>query len=93
MPPNHTTLVYQQLQSLKLGSRSITEYTTEFYQLVAWNDLAETKEQMVSRYIGGLHPQYQDTLNLFDLFTVAEAKQKALELEKQWKKKFSGGTN
>jgi hypothetical protein len=74
-----------------LGNRSITDYTTEFYQLIARNNLAETDEQLVSRYIGGLHQQFQDTLNLFDLFTVAEAKQKALQLEKQWKKKFSGG--
>lgn len=93
VPPNHTSLVYQQLQNLKLGNRSITDYTTEFYQLVARNDLAETEEQLVSRYIGGLHQQFQDTLNLFDLFTVAEAKQKALQLEKQWKKKFSSGFN
>lgn len=82
VPPNHTSLVYQQLQNLKLGNRSITEYTIEFYQLIARNDLAETDEQLVSQYIGGLHQQFQDTLNLCDLFTIAEAKQKALQLEK-----------
>ncbi|XP_076902401.1 uncharacterized protein LOC143557144 [Bidens hawaiensis] len=40
--------------NLKQGSRSVDEYTTEFYHLVTLNDFQETDEQLVSRYIGGL---------------------------------------
>jgi hypothetical protein len=36
----------------------------------------------VSQYIGGLQPQIQDTLNLFDPNTVSEAYQRALLIEK-----------
>ena len=52
---------------MRQGSRTVDDYTIEFHQLVSQNDLAETKEQLVSRYIEGLHPQIQDTLNLFDM--------------------------
>ena len=71
----------------------MTEYTTEFYHLIARCDLGETDEQLVSRYIGGLRTEFQDTLNLLDPFTVAEAQQRALQLEKQIARKTGrGGT-
>ena len=63
--------------------------TTEFHWLVARNDLIEIEEQQVSRYIGGLRSQLQDQLNLLDLYSVLEAHQQALQLEKQ----FSRRTN
>lgn len=47
------------------------------------NDLAETDEQLVSRYVGGLCEQFQFTLNMFKLYSVANAHQRALQLEKQ----------
>lgn len=93
LPPNYSRLIYQQLQNLKQGHRKVTEYTTEFYLLVARCDLGETDEQLVSRYIGGLRIEFQDTLNLLDPFTVAEAQQRALQLEKQITRKTNrGGT-
>ena len=54
LPHNYSRLMYQRLQNLRQSSRSVDDYTTEFHQLVARNDLAETDEQLVSRYVGGL---------------------------------------
>ncbi|KAH7849388.1 hypothetical protein Vadar_017129 [Vaccinium darrowii] len=71
------------------GAKTVEEYTTEFYQLLARNDLGETEEQLVSRYIGGLQATYQDTLNLFDPYSISEAYQKALQAEKQAKRRSS----
>ncbi|GJU23734.1 putative nucleotidyltransferase, ribonuclease H [Tanacetum coccineum] len=45
---------YQRLQNLKQGTKSVEDYTAEFYQLIARNDIQETEDQLVSYYIGGL---------------------------------------
>ena len=84
LPHNYAKLLYQQLQNLRHGNRSVDGYTTEFYWLVARNDLTETEEQQVSCYIGGLRSQFQDQLNLLDPYSVSEAHQQALQLEKQF---------
>jgi hypothetical protein len=67
--------------------RSVDDYTEEFYQLVAQNDLCETEEQMVAQYLGGLQQPLQDALNLHLLWTVSEAYQRALVAEKQQNKR------
>ncbi|KAF7135555.1 hypothetical protein RHSIM_Rhsim08G0252200 [Rhododendron simsii] len=83
LPHNYSRIMYQRLQSLRQNTRSVDDYTTEFYQLVTRNDLAETDEQLVSRYVGGLRPSFQLTLNMLDLYSVSDAHQRALQLEKQ----------
>ncbi|GJX88242.1 putative nucleotidyltransferase, ribonuclease H [Tanacetum coccineum] len=38
--------MYQWLQNLKQGSKSVEDYTTKFYQLIARNDIQETEYQL-----------------------------------------------
>ena len=83
LPYNYTRTVYQQFQNLRQGNRSVDEYTTDFYQLKNRIDLGESESHTVSRYIGGLKQALQDAINFYDPFTVSEAHQKALMLEKQ----------
>ena len=71
LPHNYIRTLYQQLHNLKQGTQSIDEYTREFYQLVARVDLADLEDQLVSRYIGGMRQQFQDTLNLFDPISIS----------------------
>ena len=47
------------------------DYTTEFYQLISRNEVNETENQLVARYIGGLRVQIQKTVNLFDPLLVS----------------------
>lgn len=90
IPHNYTRMMYQQLQNLRQGTKMIDEYTTKFYQLVSRNDLVETKDQLVCRYIRGLQEQYQDILNLFDPYSVSEAHQRKIQLEKRSKCRSGG---
>ncbi|XP_076914485.1 uncharacterized protein LOC143573508 [Bidens hawaiensis] len=83
LPHNFQRLMYLLLQNLTQGSRSVDDYTTEFYHLVARNDIQETDEQLLSRYVMGLRVQIMDSVNLFDVLKVAEAHQRALAFEKQ----------
>ena len=102
LPYNFQRLMYQRLQNLKQGSRTFDEYTTDFYQLVARNEIQEIEDQLVSRYIGGLRVQIQDTVNMFDPVSVSAAHQRALMVEKQVRRSggrggfgssFSGGSS
>lgn len=59
------------------------DYTEEFYQLITRNDLSEMEEQMVVWYLGGLRQALHDALSLHLLWTVSEAYQHAVAVEKQ----------
>ncbi|GKA88519.1 putative nucleotidyltransferase, ribonuclease H [Tanacetum coccineum] len=83
IPHNYQLQMYQRLQILKQGSKSVEDYTIKFYKLIARNDIQETEDQLVSRYIGGLRVQIMDSVNMFDPMTLSDAYQRALAFEKQ----------
>ncbi|KAF7145040.1 hypothetical protein RHSIM_Rhsim04G0049200 [Rhododendron simsii] len=83
LPHNYSRTLYQRLQNLWQNTRSVNDYTMEFYQLVARNDLAETNDQLISRYVGGLRQSFQYALNVLDLYSVSDTHQLAIQLEKQ----------
>jgi hypothetical protein len=60
----------------------VDEYTEEFYKYLTQVDLAETDDQLESRYIGGLRQNIRDPLNLFDPVNMSMAHQRAFSLEK-----------
>jgi hypothetical protein len=90
LPFNYTQTMYQQLQNLSQGLKTVDEYMEEFYKYLTRVELAETDDQLGSRYIKGLHQQIQDSLNLFDLVNVSAAHQRALLLEKNGGKGIHG---
>lgn len=78
LPYNYQSLMYQRLQNLRQGTKSVNDYADEFYQLIVRNDIMETEEQLTARFVGGLRMQIQDMVNMFDPRSVAEAHQKAI---------------
>ena len=44
LPYNFQRLMYQCLQNLRQNTKSVDEYTTEFYKLIARNELQETED-------------------------------------------------
>ncbi|GJS68491.1 hypothetical protein Tco_0683056 [Tanacetum coccineum] len=75
-------VVVEEMFEFKEGTKSIEDYTTEFYQLIARNDIQETDDQLVFGYISGLRDQIIDYVNMFDPVTLSDAYQSALAFEK-----------
>lgn len=69
------------LQNLKQGSRSLEEYAEEFSLLLIRTEIYDSEEQLVSRFIGGLQPQLQNSLAPFDPATITEAHHRVVSFE------------
>ncbi|XP_024016125.1 uncharacterized protein LOC112089288 [Eutrema salsugineum] len=81
LPYNFARTMYTRLQNLHQGTRSVDEYAADFFTLLARNNVNETEEQMVSRFMGGLKQQLQLQLLQFNPSSVSEAHQRALLIE------------
>ena len=63
------------------------EYGDRFYQLITRIDLTETEEQTVARFISGLKISIQDQLVFHTCWTLSQAYNRALMVEKQLARK------
>ncbi|KAJ4946663.1 hypothetical protein NE237_019505 [Protea cynaroides] len=79
-------LMYQRLHKLVQGTKSVAQYTDEFYKLLSRNSLKDTPEQLVARYLTGLKPSIQDTLLVHTFYSVSEAFVKAQLVEDSQKR-------
>ncbi|KAI0514129.1 hypothetical protein KFK09_010163 [Dendrobium nobile] len=83
LTPNYEHMLYMQYQHCMQGNRSINGYTEEFYRLSVRNNLNESENQLVARYVGGLKEAIQDKLELNTVWSLSQAVNYALKVEIQ----------
>lgn len=83
LPYNYERTLYNKLQNLRQGTRTVEEYASEFFFLMARMTAGETEKQRISRFIGGLRSQLQIALAQFNSTSVSEAYQRAISMELQ----------
>ncbi|XP_020679500.1 uncharacterized protein LOC110097468 [Dendrobium catenatum] len=88
LPTDFEQLLYLQYQQCRQGSRPVHEYTEEFYRLSARNNLLESENQLVARYIGGLKDSLQDKLELNSIWSLSQAVNFALKAENQLQRHY-----
>ncbi|XP_026416582.1 uncharacterized protein LOC113312021 [Papaver somniferum] len=70
------------LQHCRQGARLVEEYVAEFYNLLARNELHESEEQLVARFVEGLNTLIQQGM-VQSVFTMVDAIQQAIEIERR----------
>ncbi|XP_020887735.1 uncharacterized protein LOC110230088 [Arabidopsis lyrata subsp. lyrata] len=81
LPEDYEQILYKMYIDCIQGKRSVTEYTAEFLRFSERNDLGETENQKVARYISGLKGSIQEKMGLQTVWTVQEASSLALKAE------------
>ncbi|XP_026417196.1 uncharacterized protein LOC113312676 [Papaver somniferum] len=82
LPKDYKKQLFIKLQNCRQGAKLVEEYVAEFYGLVARNQLKETEEQLVVRFIYGLNNLIQQGMTQSS-FTMVEAIQQALKVERR----------
>ncbi|KAI0507969.1 hypothetical protein KFK09_014099 [Dendrobium nobile] len=83
LPSDHSRTIFQEFNNLRQGTQTVEEYTENFFKLQARNNLDESEEKTVTRYLNGLKWTIQDQLNLHHVIKLDEAYRMALKIEKQ----------
>ncbi|KAG7552418.1 Retrotransposon gag domain [Arabidopsis thaliana x Arabidopsis arenosa] len=83
LPCNYDQILSRKLQDLHQGNKTVDEYATKFFAILSRIEVQDTETQLVARFIGGLNPQLQCSLNFFRHLTVYGAQELASILEQQ----------
>ncbi|CAA7040801.1 unnamed protein product [Microthlaspi erraticum] len=81
LPEDYEQILYKMYLECVQGKRTVTEYTAEFVRFSERNDLGETDNQKVARYISDLRSSIQEKIGLQTVWTVQEASSLALKAE------------
>lgn len=85
--------MFQRLHAIRQGTRSVADYSTEFFLLLNRIEIQDSECQLVARFTSGLRQQIQHTINLFHPLTLSETHNKSLTIKAQTKSSFSSWTS
>ena len=83
LPPYYQQELFRQYQDCRQGTRTVNEYMEEFDRLTNRNDLEETEDQQISRFVHGLRVSIRDQVSLQTLYTLNKAVTLSKKIEYQ----------
>jgi hypothetical protein len=87
LPDHYKQDAFMKFHNFKQRELSVEEYTTEFDHLMIRCDVVEQEEQMIARYLGGLHVEISDVVQLQPYWNYYDVCKLAMKVEKQQKEK------
>ncbi|KAM1271920.1 hypothetical protein ACFX2I_032785 [Malus domestica] len=89
LPRNYEHVLVEKYHGCVQGTCSIQEYSQEFFNLAATNQLTEFLTQQTARYLYGLKANIRDCISLQRMTTPAEVEELTVSIELLEKKKKS----
>ncbi|GFY91567.1 hypothetical protein Acr_07g0017630 [Actinidia rufa] len=83
LPPDYQQELFRQYQECRQGVRTSEAYTEEFYRLSARNNLPESEDQQIARFVNGMRVAIRDQVSLQTLYSLNEAVTLAKKVESQ----------
>ena len=91
VPPHYYHELYNRLQSITQGSRSVEEYYQELEMAMTRANIEEDLEATMARFLGGLRKEIADVVELQHYMDLEEMLHMAEKVERQQKRK--GGSS
>ena len=85
VPRHYHRELHQKLQILRQGTKSVEDYHKEMEMLMTRLDFEEDREATMARFIGGLHKEIADRVELQHYVELEELVHLAIKVEKQLK--------
>ncbi|OMO90667.1 Retrotransposon gag protein [Corchorus capsularis] len=86
VPSFYTNGLYEELQSLRQGTRSVDEYYSEMMLLMSKTEVDEAPQATIARFLAGLNREIHDIVEMQQHYDVEKLLQHALKAESQVKR-------
>ncbi|XP_071916198.1 uncharacterized protein [Coffea arabica] len=87
VPSHYYRDLYQRLQTLVLGSRTVEDYYKEMEITMLRADIVEDREATMARFLNGLRPEIAELVELQNYVDMPELIDKASKIERRLKKR------
>lgn len=72
LPSDYEGILFTQYHQCCQGNRTVSEYATKFHRLSSRNNLNETEEQLIARFVQGLKGKFQEKLIMQPQYTLMD---------------------